>query len=92
VETSESIHVEKPDPRVFRHMLAYFQAGPREIVYVGDDPVRDVEAAKRVGLRAIHLKLDPASFSESWRDYNAVSAFMPDATIEQFTQLPDIIR
>jgi HAD superfamily hydrolase (TIGR01549 family) len=91
IETSESIRAEKPDHRVFEHMVLHFHIKPDEIVYVGDDIVRDVEPAKNLGLKAIYFKVDATFPNEHWRDYRVVSKFKPDATIEQFSQLLNIL-
>jgi putative hydrolase of the HAD superfamily len=41
----------KPDPRIFRHLVECAAVPPEAILHVGDDPVRDVEGARSVGLR-----------------------------------------
>lgn len=43
----------KPDPRCFARALARLGVAAAEAVYVGDDPERDLAAARRAGLRAI---------------------------------------
>lgn len=92
VETSESISVEKPNPKVFEHILAYFQVQPNLVVYVGDDPVRDIEAAKKQGLKAIQYQVNPDMYREYWRDYGKRPEYEPDATIDHFSQLLDVLE
>ena len=53
IETSESIGIEKPDPRVFDDILDWFRLPPNLITYVGDDPIRDIDAAKKKNLNAV---------------------------------------
>jgi HAD superfamily hydrolase (TIGR01662 family) len=91
IETSEFIGIEKPDPRVFSHILDYFQVNPENLVYVGDDPVRDIEPAKRMGLKAIQYKIDVDTYNETWRDYRNSSRYLPDAEIDHFSQILEII-
>ncbi len=43
--------VAKPDPGFFRALVARLGVGPGAVMHVGDDPERDVEAARRAGLR-----------------------------------------
>jgi HAD superfamily hydrolase (TIGR01509 family) len=45
----------KPHPIPFRRALATLEAAPHEAVFVGDDPVWDVEGAHSAGLRPILL-------------------------------------
>ena len=61
-ETSESTGFEKPDPGVYRHILAHFQLLPERVAYVGDDPVRDIEAAKKAGLKAVLCAVDARKY------------------------------
>lgn len=52
---SGSTGYEKPDPEIFVRALAAAGVAPEEAIHVGDDPVRDVEAAEQVGMRAVLL-------------------------------------
>jgi len=92
IETSESIGAEKPDPRVFQHMLAYFQTDPQNIVYIGDDPIRDIDAAKEQGLKAIQYKVDAGKYTEPWRDYTISGCNPPDAIIDHFSKILYILE
>jgi FMN hydrolase / 5-amino-6-(5-phospho-D-ribitylamino)uracil phosphatase len=40
----------KPDPRCFERLVEDLHLHPQEVIYVGDDPLLDVEAARRAGL------------------------------------------
>ena len=40
----------KPDPRPFEAALRALEVSPEQAVYVGDDPTRDFEGARRAGL------------------------------------------
>lgn len=46
----------KPDPAIFRHACEALQVEPAEAVYVGDDPLLDVEGAQKAGLRGVWLR------------------------------------
>jgi HAD superfamily hydrolase (TIGR01549 family) len=89
IETSEEIGIEKPDPRVFERMIKFFQTDPQNITYVGDDPIRDIDPAKSLGLKAILYKVDPEQYTVSWRDYGQPPRYQPDAVIERFAELAD---
>jgi len=47
---ARGIGAAKPDPRCFESLSQALQCPPREILYVGDDPLLDVEAARQAGL------------------------------------------
>jgi putative hydrolase of the HAD superfamily len=53
----------KPAPVVFRTALARMKAGAASSVFVGNDPIADIEGANAAGLKAIHItahQADPA--------------------------------
>ena len=45
----------KPDPAIFHAACAALQVAPAETVYVGDDPLLDVDGAQKAGLRAVWM-------------------------------------
>ena len=48
---ARQIGVAKPDPRCFQKLATELGLDPRNILYVGDDPFLDVEAARAAGFR-----------------------------------------
>lgn len=56
------VGAEKPDPRIFVEALARVGAAPDECVFVGDDPVADVQGAGELGMttvQALWFRTDP---------------------------------
>lgn len=92
VETSESLGLEKPDPQIFENTLEFFGATPEIVAYVGDEPINDIQAAKKQGLKAIQYKVNVDEYTEIWRDYRKKSEYEPDAVISRFSELLDIIE
>lgn len=45
----------KPDPAIFHAACDALGVAPEEAVYIGDDPVADIEGAQKAGLRALWL-------------------------------------
>lgn len=45
----------KPDARIFHQACEALQVAPHETIYVGDDPLLDVEGAQKAGLRAVWM-------------------------------------
>lgn len=89
--TSEEIGIEKPDPKVFEVASARFGKPISDIIYVGDDPIRDVQCAHKAGARAI-LYVPPEQYRsiKSWRDYSQ-SPDKEDRRVEQFSDLLKVI-
>src|SRR5215472_1058126 len=59
---SAEIHLVKPDPRIFQCFCERFGLMPKEVIYI-DDVQHNVDAASRVGMRAIRFR-DSASLRE----------------------------
>jgi putative hydrolase of the HAD superfamily len=55
VVVSALVGYEKPHPAIFEIALKQSGLGCAEIVYIGDDPVLDYQAARTAGIRAYHL-------------------------------------
>lgn len=92
LETSEHLGTEKPDLRIFDHIIAHFDLPPNQITYVGDDPARDIEPSKTKGLNAVLFSLENNQWASSWRDYKAKTNHKPDAIITDLSELLDIIE
>jgi len=52
---SSELGADKPDPEIYRRALKFTDLKPSEIVYVGDDPERDWQAAATAGLSIFRL-------------------------------------
>ena len=53
---SSELGADKPDPEIFRRALRLSNARPAETLHVGDDPVRDWDAARSAGLEVFELR------------------------------------
>ena len=49
---SDEVGVKKPDPRIFALASASLGVGPEECLFVGDNPIKDVRAARDFGMSA----------------------------------------
>lgn len=45
----------KPDPRIFHAACSALKIEPRQALYVGDDPLLDIEGAQNAGMHAIWM-------------------------------------
>ena len=80
--SAEDVGAPKPDLALFEHALRHTGVSASQMVYVGDDPILDVDAAKQAGLMTV------------WLDHGKKpqGATRPDATISHIRELPDAIR
>ncbi len=90
---SRKLGIEKPDPRIFRHMIRAFDLPESKILFVGDDPERDVKPAKLLGMKAALLK-QPEDAAAAWRSYGFVlkENEKPDFVINDLKELLDMVE
>jgi HAD superfamily hydrolase (TIGR01549 family) len=69
----------KPSARLFRHALQLFQTEPDRILFVGDHPWRDIDAAKTLGCSAAWIRNGEAVYPEGARN--------PDRTVADLVEL-----
>jgi putative hydrolase of the HAD superfamily len=81
--SAEQVGAAKPDPALFEAALAQTGIKAHEMIYVGDDPLLDVDAAARLGIRTI-WKSNPKKQSE------LIS--IPDEQIQQLSELPGAVK
>jgi FMN hydrolase / 5-amino-6-(5-phospho-D-ribitylamino)uracil phosphatase len=55
---ARDVGVLKPNPAVFRHVLAHAQLDPEQALHVGDDPIADVQGARNVGMHSLWMNRD----------------------------------
>jgi len=55
VIVSAAVNLRKPDPAIFHLACAELKVNPDEAVYVGDNPIADIEGARDAGLRTIFI-------------------------------------
>ena len=55
VVVSSLVGYEKPHPSIFQIALQQTNLAPEEVMYIGDDPYLDYQAARKVGIHALHL-------------------------------------
>lgn len=75
---------EKPDPRIFAHACSLAGVAPRETVFVGDRLDVDIAGAKAMGMCAVWFN--------HWDGVLDGARPVPDAVIERFPELVDVLR
>ena len=80
---SEEAGYRKPDPRIFRDALeATGLANPEQVMFVGDNPLADIDGAKRFGMKAAWVRRS--------RSY-PVDLEPPDYVIDCVIEVRDIV-
>ena len=80
--SAEEVGAPKPADNLFRRALAHTRTEPQQMIYVGDNPVLDIDAANRVGLHTIWVR-HPGQ--ENTGETNA------DEKIDHIRQLPEAV-
>ena len=62
--TAAEVGAAKPDPTIFEVAAERAGVSLDEVAHVGDDPVRDIEAARRVGMRTVWVNREEAVWPE----------------------------
>lgn len=55
IVVSSLVGYEKPHPAIFQIALEKTQLNASDVLYIGDDPFLDYQAARKVGINALHL-------------------------------------
>ena len=53
---TEQIGISKPNPKLYRRVLAQLELDPKGCMYVGDNPTNDIDPAKAEGFIAVRSK------------------------------------
>jgi putative hydrolase of the HAD superfamily len=77
---SEDLGVAKPHPRIFQIACEALGVGPGEVLYIGDNPVKDIDAAHEAGLVTCLRR-------GTGKHAMAVGAFAPDCEVETLDEL-----
>jgi putative hydrolase of the HAD superfamily len=80
---ARQVGVGKPHPLCFERIAAELRVAPGEIVYVGDDPILDVEASRAAGLLSAWVN----RFDQQWPDTLAAA----DLVVTNCTQLAELL-
>ncbi len=82
----------KPDPQVIRYALASIVTYPRpDTWYIGDSHL-DMVTAKNAGVTAVYYNSACRDVNELWQAFRADPATAPDAIINSFDELMDLLE
>ena len=77
----------KPHPAPFEAALAVLELAPADCLFVGDNWLGDVQGAKRLGMRAVHL----VQYDTHERFEPAPGDHPADATLAHLEELPALL-
>ncbi len=80
--SAEQVGAPKPSPDLFHTALEHTGCEPTQMVYVGDDPIKDIDTANLVGLHTVWLKNERRP---------GPGETTPDKTINDIRELPDAL-
>ena len=85
---SANVGVRKPNPRIFKIVLDYWQLPPDRAVMVGDMLGADILGAHNAGMRGVWATM------QTEREANAAHGhtIVPDATIDSLSELPALLE
>jgi putative hydrolase of the HAD superfamily len=86
VVLSSKVGVRKPGPEIYWEAAKRIGVEPERCVYVGDNPVRDVEGARNAGYGMMIVLYEPATFKKEPQK----SKYNADYTIYNLSELLDI--
>ncbi|MDP2872056.1 MAG: HAD family hydrolase [Bacillota bacterium] len=87
---SDELGYRKPSPRAFDAALAGLGLAAGNVAHIGDNPLTDVQGAKRAGMRGI-LLTGGWHGSRPYRSPGEADAAAPDAIATSLVQLPAVI-
>ncbi|TFG48099.1 MAG: HAD-IIIA family hydrolase, partial [Anaerolineales bacterium] len=83
---SSKVGIRKPDPEIYLEAARRIGVEPAQCVYVGDNPVRDIEGAQVAGYGMMIIIHEPATLEK----YPEPGMYKPDHTIMSLSKLLDI--
>jgi len=86
VVLSSKVGIRKPNPEIYWEAARRIGVKPEYCVYVGDNPVRDLEGTRAAGYGMMIIILEPATLAKE----PPTGEFKPDHTITAIKELLDI--
>ena len=87
VVLSSKVGLRKPGPDIYLEAARRIGANPERCVYVGDNPFRDVEGARKAGFGMVIILHEPATLKKY---AGHTTEYKPDQTINNLSELLDI--
>ncbi|RTZ91034.1 MAG: haloacid dehalogenase [Bacillota bacterium] len=82
---SHQVGISKPNPKLYQRACTDLNLRPSECVYVGDNPVMDVDPANEIGMITVQVRRE-----DRYRDLQGKT--LPDHVIQNFWDLAELLR
>ena len=86
VLTFEDVKVKKPHKIPFEKALEKLKLEPGQILFVGDNPKKDILGANKIGMKTVLAKYGQWNFSKQESEYET-----PDFEIEKFSEILELV-
>lgn len=81
---SDEIGINKPNTKLYRRVCNELNLSPQEVMYVGDDPINDIDPAKTIGMITVLVRRGEKYLSRHGK-------LKPDYQVDNFLQLSKVI-
>lgn len=82
--TAADVGAAKPSPELFQNALELAGVEPHRAVHIGDDPQRDIHAARRLGMHAVWVNRKALAWPKE--------LVPPEASLSDLSDLPDLLN
>lgn len=80
--SAEQVGAPKPAPNLFSRALTHTNAEPHEMIYIGDDPILDIDTANNFGMHTIWVNN---------KDVKSGGDTAPDVIVSSVKELPEAV-
>jgi len=80
--SAEQVGAPKPAPNLFSHALAHTNTEPHEMIYIGDDPILDIDTANNFGMHTIWVNN---------KEVKSKGDTAPDVIVSSVKELPEAV-
>lgn len=82
IHISAEYGLSKPQPQLFQKIIEQTQLLPSQILYVGDDPLKDIWGANQVGIQTMWI-----SHGREWEEVD----FFPDGVVGRIAEIESLL-
>lgn len=92
--TSDDVQALKAEGKHFEHGLRLFQAEPSDCFSIGDNPIQDIDSARRLGLKTIQTCFGPnlTHYHTTHLALNHQEKVQPDFKVDDLKDIKDILE
>jgi putative hydrolase of the HAD superfamily len=81
-------NIDKKNPKIFNKIIKKLKVNPKDTVYVGDNPLKDFIASKKIGIHTVRIKRKSGEYSK----FKVEGSIDADFVISNLNELTNIIN